>query len=199
MKLPVKSVHSPNAIHFSEPPSAVYLAGTRPKPSFTEADLENAKREAYRRGSEDATQAMERQLLEQRSEVIHLQTQTFAALAAHHEQLAEQMQGLIPELAIEAVQRILATTVFDRELVLRITHDMLSEVAPGKEQVEVRLAASDLELVSGYEEQFREKHPGISFCPDSELRPGDCVVRSLFGTLDGRLSTKVRAVEGLLK
>ena len=190
---------SPNPIHFSEPPSAVYLAGTRPKPSFTEEDLENAKREAYRRGSEDATKAMERQLLEQRSEVVHLQTQTFAALAAHHERLTQDLQGLIPELAIEAVQRILAATVFDRELVLRIAHDMLSEVAPGKEQVEVRLAASDLELVAGYEDQFRERHPEISFCADSELRPGDCVVRSRFGTLDGRLSTKVRAVEGLLK
>ena len=192
-------MHSPNPIHFSEPPSAVYLAGTRPKPSFTEEDLENAKREAYRRGSEDATKTMERQLLEQRSEVIHLQTQTFAALAAHHERLTQDLQGLIPELAIEAVQRILAATTFDRDLVLRIAHDMLSEVAPGKEQVEVRLAASDLELVAGYEDQFRERHPEISFCADSELRPGDCVVRSRFGTLDGRLSTKVRAVEGLLK
>jgi flagellar assembly protein FliH len=195
----VKSVHSPDPIHFSQPPTGVYIAGTRPKPSFTEEDLENAKREAYRRGSEDATKAMERQLLEQRSEVLHLQTQTFAALAAHHAQLSEQMQGLIPELAIEAVQRILAATVFDREMVLRIAHDMLSEVAPGKEQVEVRLAAADLELIAGYEGEFREKHPEISFCADSELRTGDCVVRSRFGTLDGRLSTKVRAVEGFLK
>lgn len=178
---------------------ALFLAGTKPRPTFTSEELEAAKRDAYHRGSEEAARLIERQMLEQRADIVHLQSQTFAAVAQQHAALVQQLHDLLPELAMEALARILATTEFDRAAVLRISRDVLSEIAPGREQVEVQLAPRDLELIAGYEDGFRERHPAIAFCADPELTPGDCVVRSRFGVVDGRLSTKLRTVEGFLK
>lgn len=188
-----------SAIKVHAPLKALFLAGTKPRPTFTEEELAAAKREAYQRGSEEASRLIERQMMEQRTDIMHLQSQTFAALAQQHAALVQQLRDVLPELAMEAVARILATAEIDRDAVLRITRDLLSEIAPGPEQVEVQLAPRDLELIVGYEEGFREKHPGIAFRADAELRPGDCVVRSRFGVVDGRLATKLRTVEEFLK
>ena len=188
-----------SAIKFHAPLKALFLAGTKPRPTFTEAELEAAKREAYHRGSEEAGRLIERQMLEQRAEIVHLQSQTFAAVAQQHAALVQQLHDMLPELAMEALARILATTEIDRDAVLRISRDVLSEIAPGREQVEVQLSPRDLELIAGYEECFRERHPAIAFSADPELTPGDCVVRSRFGVVDGRLVTKLRTVEGFLK
>ncbi len=188
-----------SAIKLSKSLKAIYLAGSKPRPTFTEEELEAAKREAYHRGSEDAARLIERQMFEQRSEILHLQTETFTAVAQQHAALVQQLHDMLPELAMEALARILATTEIDRDTVLRISRDLLSEIAPGREQVEVQLAPRDLELIAGYEESFRERHPAIAFCADPELTPGDCVVRSRFGIVDGRLATKLRTVEGFLK
>jgi len=178
---------------------SLFLAGTKPRPMFTGEELETARREAYHRGSEEAARLIERQMLEQRADIVHLQSQTFAAVAQQHAALVRQLHDMLPELAGEALARILATTEIDRDTVLRISRDVLGEIAPGREQVEVQLAPRDLELIAGYEESFRERHPAIVFCADPELTPGDCVIRSRFGVVDGRLSTKLRTVEGFLK
>ncbi len=187
----------PIRLHAS--PTGVFLAGTKPRPTFTEAEMEAAKREAHHRGADEAARLLERQMLEQRGELIHLQAQTFTALVEQHAVLVQQVHEVVPELVLEAIARVLAGTPIDRETVIRIVTDLLGEVAPGREQVEVQLAPGDLNLISGYEENFREKYPAIVFRADAELRPGDCKVRSRFGVIDGRLATKLRALESFFK
>lgn len=187
----------PIRLHAS--PKNLVIAGTRKPVTFTEEEIENAKRDAYRRGSEEATRLLERQMIEQRSEMVALQSQTFAKLAEQHSALVQQIHDVVPELVIEGVARVLANTGFDREAIVSIARDLLAEVAPGRDQVELQLAPADLELIAGYEERFREKHPSILFQANADLRPGDCVVRSRFGMIDGRLATKLRALEGFLK
>ncbi len=192
-------MRSLSAIKVHAPLKALFLAGTKPRPTFTEEELAAAKREAYQRGSEEASRLIEGQMLEQRAEILHLQSETFAAVARQHAALVQQLRDVLPELAMEAVARILATTGIDREAVMRICRDLLCEIAPGREQVEVLLSPGDLGLIAGYEEGFRERHPEIVFRADPELKPGDCIIRSRFGVVDGRLATKLRIVEGFLK
>lgn len=192
-------MRSLSAIKVHAPLKALFLAGTKPLPTFTEEELAAAKREAYQRGSEEASRLIEGQMLEQRAEILHLQSETFAAVARQHAALVQQLRDVLPELAMEAVARILATTEIDREAVMRICRDLLCEIAPGREQVEVQLSPGDLGLIAGYEEGFRERHPEIVFRADPELKSGDCIVRSRFGVVDGRLATKLRIVEGFLK
>lgn len=187
-------------VRFSAAPSAVFLAGTPPPPpTFSEEALEAAKREAYARGAAEATHLIESQMLELREEAVRLQTETFAALAAQHAAIAEQFRALLPELVVETAARVLAATPIDRETVLRVVGEMLRGLEDEDGAVEVRLAAHDLELIAGHDAGFREKHPEISFRADADLRPGDCVVRSRFGTLDGRVATKLEAVAEALR
>lgn len=188
-----------NPVKLHAPLKGAWLAGMKPRPTFTEDELEAVRREAYQRGSQEASKLLERQMLEQRAEVMHLQSQTFTALKAQHASLVQQLHAVLPELALEAAARVLAGTPLDREAVLRITQDLLSEIEPGREKIELQLHPRDLELIAGLEDGFREKYPEINFRADPELRSGDCVVRSRFGVLDGRLATKLRALEGLLK
>lgn len=189
----------PEPIKLHAPLRAVWLAGTRPRPTFSEEQLEAAKREAYQRGAEEATRLLERQMLEQREEMLHLQSRTFSALAQQQAKLAAQLEAILPELVLEAAGRVLAGANIDRDAVLAIARDLLGELGPEREPVDVRLSPRDLELLAGYEEGFREKYPQISFVADPELKPGDCMVRSRFGVIDGRIATKLRALEGMLK
>lgn len=188
-----------NVIKIHAPLKGVSLLGTRPRATYSEEQLEAAKRDAYQRGSDEAGRLIERQMVEQREELLHLQTETFAAVARQHEGLARQLYEMVPELALEAVARILAKTDFDRELVLGITRDVLAEIEPSGAPVEVQLSARDLALIAGYDDGFREKHPAISFRSNPELKTGDCIVRSRYGVVDARLATKLRTVEGFLQ
>lgn len=138
-------------------------------------------------------------MIEQRSEIVALQTGTFAAIAQQQEELTQQMQEVVPALALEAVARLLADATFGRETIINIANDLLSEVATGREEVELQLSPHDLDLIAGHEEGFREKHPSIVFHANPDLRSGDCKILSRFGFIDGRLSTKLRALEGFLK
>ncbi len=44
-----------------------------------------------------------------------------------------------------------------------------------------------------------EGYPNVKFFEDSSLQPGDCQIKSRFGLLDGRVSTKLRKIEEELK
>ena len=187
----------PIRLHAS--PKKIALTGPRLSAAFSEDEVEAARREGYRRGSEEATRLLEKQMIEQRSEMVALQSGTFAAIAQQQEELTQQMQEVVPALALEAVARLLTGATFDRETIIHIANDLLTEVATGREEVELQLAPHDLDLIAGYEEGFREKHPAIVFRANPDLRSGDCKILSRFGFIDGRLSTKLRALEGFLK
>jgi flagellar biosynthesis/type III secretory pathway protein FliH len=44
-----------------------------------------------------------------------------------------------------------------------------------------------------------EGYPNVKFFEDSTLQSGDCQIKSRFGLLDGRVSTKIRKIEDELK
>lgn len=190
---------STKLIQFSAPLKAICLAGSKPVPAFTEEQIEAARREGYHRGAEETSRTLERQLLEQRTELVHLQSETFAALESQRAMMVEQLREVVPEMVMEAVARILGGVQWDRAALIRIVDDLLGELTPSGEAIEVQLHPADLEMMIGYEENLREKFPAIAFRPNSDLQSGDGVVRSRFGTIDGRLSTKFRSVEAMFQ
>jgi flagellar biosynthesis/type III secretory pathway protein FliH len=42
-------------------------------------------------------------------------------------------------------------------------------------------------------------YPNVKFFEDASLQSGDCQIKSRFGLLDGRVSTKIRKIEEELK
>ncbi len=189
----------PKIVHFSAPLKTIVLAGTKPPAIFTQEDLDAARREGYHRGAEETSRTLERQLVEQRAELVHLQSDTFTALLAQQAAMFDQLRTVLPELTMEAVARVLGGVQWDRAAIGRIVDDLLGELAPNGEPLEVQLNPADLELISGYEENLREKFPTIAFRANADLQPGDGVVRSRFGAIDGRLSTKFRSVEAMFQ
>jgi flagellar assembly protein FliH len=192
----VKTIQLPQAL------LSVILVGQAPveeAPKFSDADLEAARREGYQRGFQDASAVIETQLVEQRHEVAHLQQKTFQALTGQHDALVRQLREAMPELTMDIVRRILGGMEPDQAAVVRIVNEVLQTIAPGPETIEVCLSQQDLKLVESYEAGFRERYPQIQFRADPDLEPGDCTVASRFGSLDGRLTTKLRSVDRLLQ
>lgn len=170
-----------------------------PGPSFSEQEIETARSESYKRGFEDASAMVETQIVEQREEVMHLQQKTLQALADHHDTLTKQLRDMMPELTMEIVRRMLGGMTPTKEAVAQIVNEVLQGIAPGPEEVEVCLSAGDLKMMETYQAGLRERYPKISFRVDPALRPGDCIVTSKFGALDGRLETKLRSVDRLMQ
>jgi flagellar biosynthesis/type III secretory pathway protein FliH len=170
-----------------------------PPPTFTAEEQEIARREAYQRGFEDASAMLEMQLVEQRGEVSHLQEKTLSAFAGHHDSLERQLRIALPDLTMEIVRRVLGGMEPDQDAVLKIVSEVLHGIAPGPETVEVCLSSRDLKLMENYQAGLRNRYPQIEFRADPDLQPGDCIVTSRFGALDGRLATKLRSVDRILQ
>lgn len=186
-------------IHFSRPLRNIKLRGNEAPISYTAAELEAAKQESYQRGCTDTSALMEQHLVEQREELLHLQEKTFASLVARNTELMEQLRLTLPELTVEAVRRVLANTEIDRDLVIQLVEELLAEISERRQPIEVSLSARDLQLIEGNDARFREKFPEIQFRLDVELEPGDCIVRSRHGAIDGRFSTKLKTLERALR
>jgi flagellar biosynthesis/type III secretory pathway protein FliH len=193
------SVHSANSIKLTSPLLAVKLATAAPAPAYTAQEMDAARREAYQRGFEDASAMIETQLVEQREEVSHLQQNTLQELAGHHDDLARQIRAALPELTMDIVRRVLGGMKPNKDAVQKIVDEVLQGIAPGPGTVEICLSECDLKLMETYQAGLRERYPQIEFRTDPELQPGDCIVTSRFGALDGRLATKLRSVDRLFQ
>jgi flagellar biosynthesis/type III secretory pathway protein FliH len=186
-------------IHFPVPPRAIFIAGSgAAEPAYSQEQFDAACREARQRGAEEATELMERQMLDLRADVIALQSGTFSKLAAAHADLTAQFRSILPTLVTEAASRVLGATPISSDTVLGIVRELLQGVDQSSPELEVSLAPHDLELITGNEADFREKHPSITFRANAELKQGDCMVLSRFGTLDGRIATKLQVCKEAL-
>ncbi|MEI8292726.1 MAG: FliH/SctL family protein [bacterium] len=162
-------------------------------------DHEAACQEAYNSGFQDATDALTRQIAEQRAEVAQLQDSVFKSIAAQSETLVNEVHQILPDLILEVTHRVLAGFKPDVDHVRNIISETLAEVAPGSTDVEIRLHPHDLALVRGMDTELDQKYPGLKFIGDPELAPGDCLAKSRFGMIDARLLTKLQNVARSLK
>lgn len=191
-----------NMIRFSQAPVSISLAAPEPEKqalAFTEEQLEEARREAYQRGFEDAARALEKQMFKQREEVLHLQQETFHSLAKAHESLLAQFQAVLPELALDIAKRALGGVEFSREIIASVVRETLGEIPPDSGAVEVSLHPRDLDFIARNDAEFRARHAEVSFRADADLKSGDCFVRSRFGVIDARLATKLKNIGGVLE
>jgi len=192
-------VLSSRTIRFSRRPRAVMLVGTAVARSYSEEEYLTAMDGSFDKGFQEGMSIFRDRQAKQQEELLELQRQTLTGVVAHHGTLVGQFGQMLPGLVMEGVRRVLAAVEIDKNMVVAIVTELLSEVHPGKGELEVSLTEDDLKLFEGTEETFRLKYPEISFVSDADLSPGDCMVRSRFGTFDGRIATKVENVEALLQ
>ena len=93
---------------------------------------------------------MERQMLDLRADVQHLQSRTFTELSKAHATVVAQFRALLPQLAAEAASRVLAGVLLSQDTVLGIVGEMLQNIEPG---------SPDLEATAGQRVDHKPRRP----------------------------------------
>lgn len=182
---------------FSEVPRSIHMAGQSPA-IYGPEDLERVRLEAEQQVRARLEEALETQLEGVRKEWESVQSGLFRSISDRFGQALNQMRGLLPQLVVEATARVLGGIQMEEKIVKGVVDDLLSEVAPGTEALEVQLCEGDLAKLESAQAEFRQRFPGISFRVNPDLKSGDCMVRTRFGVVDGRLQTKMKGLESLL-
>ena len=161
---------------------------------FTAADLKAEYERGRREGAKQVGTGVEQQFVELRSEVNQVQTGIFARLIEAESFLAHQLQTALPELTLEVAKRVLAGFQPPPEVVQALCQDALHALFPEVEGLELVVGERDRALVESLVPDWVTRYPGIRVTVDVALAPGECLVRSRFGTIDGRRQAKLQAL-----
>ena len=146
------------------------------------AEAENIRREAYKKGREEAAQELLENILaarEQRSQALH------------------EIEGEVLKLAIKIAEKIIGREVETDETVRGEIVLTALRQARQQEMLTVRVNAADLPLV----EKMRGKIDSfgraqyLDVIADQSVGAGGCLIESASGTIDARLETQLRVLE----
>ncbi len=169
------------------PGQSGHLIGERELAKQTEA--------AYRRGGDDARALANHQLVEIRTDVQRLSDGVLKELSGIESTLLSQLRDALPGLALEIARRLFAGFDPDKEMVERLCRDALEQLFPERDGIELSLCPRDAELMGSLDPSWTSRYPGLRVTADPALSRGDCMVRSRFGIIDGRMGTKLAALE----
>ncbi len=175
--------------------TAVVRARSR---NLTEAELLDLREQARREGAEDTRRFADAQMVEMRSEVQQLNESLFEALRQAENRLGDQVRAALPELAVEIGRRLLAGWEPPVETVARICREALDELFPETSGLELAISARDAQLLETLNPGWLAEFPGLKITVDPNLHSGDCLVRSRFGVVDARGTTRLRALQDSL-
>ena len=186
------------SLSFVAPLKSVHFAGQGHLPRFSAEDMSRAREEARQETSDAVTEAYDEQITKLKADVSAIVERILTEMVRKHEDALEQMRTLLPDLVREAMSRIVSGITWEESAIKSVVSDLLAEVAPGAENVEVQLCRVDLNRMEKFQSQMRQKFPTLQFTVNDELGSGDCIVKTRFGVLDGRLTTKIQSVATLL-
>ena len=187
-----------STIAFSEPLRFIGLPGQANTLTYTANEVDEAIHGAYERGLGEAKAASAAELTKLRADAGAVIDGAFSKIVERHDYALAQIRALLPKLVSEATARVIAGVEVDGDLVRSVVNDLLGDLTPGADAVEVQLCPEDLSRVVGFDQELRHKFPNIHLTENRELQPKDCVVKTRFGVLDGRVASKLKSVEGLL-
>ena len=107
-------------------------------------------------------------------------------------------RGVDPALGLEIARRLLAGYEPPSEVVSRLCDEALAELFPERENLELLVSPRDAHILESLHPEWKERYPGLRISCEPTLVPGDCQVRSRFGLIDGRIATKLGALESSL-
>jgi len=185
-------------IEFNAPLRGVELA-YHGRPRMEAGEVERLVKEAYENGREEATQDYNNQILSQRSEVQQLLGDTLENLDKRVEVCLKEVFEEIPGLVTNIARRVLADVELDGEMIQAIVEDVVSDLPSNKQEIHVFLNEQDLELLNSYLEGSQNQFSHCKFQADPSLNRADCRVLSNFGSIDGRVETKLKHIEDQLR
>jgi flagellar biosynthesis/type III secretory pathway protein FliH len=210
-------------IRLSEPPKAFIVGsvGLEPIPASEAKSREDAAREA---GKREALEEARREFQRMRTEFGQRHEEILASVQKNFSEMAQELMKRLPEVTLALTERVLGEIQLDRDLVVGIVTDLISEFATEDEKLEVYLCPEDLEILKageklseekpddipdaddfsgamanlfdglGGDDELLEGYPNVAFHADADLGRGDCQIKSRFGLVDGRILTKLSKV-----
>lgn len=164
---------------------------------FTAKEIEALEKAAFARGLEHAQAVHSKQLAAQQSEFASLATGVLSKVGQAENAAVGELTKIIPALIRDISERLLAGYKPSAEVVSRICEESIAGLSAETDEVEMNLAAHDLELLRQHAPEWftRAGSTGkLRMNADHSLKPGDCVIKSRFGLIDARLETKMRAL-----
>lgn len=152
-------------------------------------DLQREREEARRQGFE-AGLAQGRE---------HAAVQALAKQHASRRRWADSQPQLVD--VVMNCLRALVASLPDEARFSALAGQLLGQVAR-EQRARIVIAPQDLEAVRQWMQQrarVAEFDPHIEIVPDPLLAPGDCIVESDAGAIDGRLSTRLATIEAALR
>jgi flagellar assembly protein FliH len=165
---------------------------------LSESELSARSQEAFRRGVDSARALADQQMVEFRADVSALSDGVLRKIAGLEAALLAQLSAALPDLGMEIARRLLAGYEPAPEVVARLCHEALEELFPERENLELLVSPKDAEILAGLVPAWVRRYPGLKISSEPSLVPGDCQVRSRFGLIDGRVATKLSALQGSL-
>ena len=214
-------------VHFSESPKGFSVNYFGP-PAVSVQERDKASVQGEEEGKAQATQFYQNEIQKLREEFATRQNSLLQSINSKVEETLGELENRLPDLVLGLVERVLPGVEFDHKAIEEIVRSMISEFTNEDETLEVFLSPEDLALLKGMNspEKPAESNeddggfasaiagifdnldgddallpdlPNVSFFADESLQRGDCQVKSRFGLLDGRISTKLRRIEEGLK
>ena len=197
-------------------------------PSVAASQSDQSAADAMQKGKTEATEFYQNEIAQLRDELGVRQSKLLSDLNTKIDQVLTELEDRLPDLVLGLVERVLPGIEFDREAIVQIVSSMITEFTNDEEALEVYLCPDDLALLKALnasdkpapknededgfasaiagifdnldgDDALLPEFPKVKFFEDSSLGRGDCQVKSRFGLLDGRISTKLRRVEEGLK
>lgn len=214
-------------VHFSESPKGFSVKYFGP-PAVSVQDRDNASVQGAEEGKAQASQFYQDEIRKLRDEFGLRQNNLLNTINSKVEETLAELENRLPDLVLGLVERVLPGVEFDCKAIEEIVRSMIKEFTNEDESLEVFLSPEDLTLLKGMSSPEKPAEPNeddggfasaiagifdnlegddallpdlpkVRFFADESLQRGDCQVKSRFGLLDGRISTKLRRIEEGLK
>lgn len=211
------------SIFFPSPPKS-FEVKFHGQPLLDHEVVKEQNSSSYESGKKDATDFYSQEVEKLSLDYAERQNSILEELNKKVEDTLLQLEQRLPDLVMAVTERVLPSITIDAEAVKTIVTSMINEFSRDDEKLDVYLCKSDLDLLKGLsrkkdseiqndsddggfasaiagifegldgDESLLEGYPNVKFFEDESLETGDCQIKSRFGLLDGRISTKLRKV-----
>jgi flagellar assembly protein FliH len=141
-------------------------------------------------------------VLEARREAMARVSEAVRALSQQAERLAEQARGDAIEIGFQVASRILETeTRSNPEAIFSLVRSALRKAGDSR-RVVVRVSPGDASALESGRDRLGDgvlAAARVEIVADAALGPGDCLVETDFGQVDGRLATRLAEAKRAVK
>jgi flagellar biosynthesis/type III secretory pathway protein FliH len=183
----------------NRPLREVRLAPASPYPHLHVEESRGREREAaaYERGRRDGRQALDAELLEQRRELVNLQTGVFESLRQTVPQVLRDSEQALVALALEVTRKLVSGLPVTAEWVEAGIKEALAQVEETTE-FHIYLHPEDLDLLKQIDCDLLSgtgHSPYFHFHPTPEVARGGSMVKTRFGILDATRENKMEILK----